>query len=378
MPWQEVSIMALRREFVMLAAGDGIAVRELSRRFGISPPTAYKWLGRYATEGVEGLANRSRRPQRSPNRTATEMEEMVLAVRDAHPAWGGRKIRRWLLDRGRDTVPSASTITAILRRHDRLDPDVSASHHPWQRFEHPEPNQLWQMDFKGHFPLGHGRCHPLTVLDDHSRFALGLHACGDERGETVQQHLTTLFRHNGLPDRILMDNGPPWGHDADHPYTPLTVWLLRLGVDVTHGRPYHPQTQGKDERFHQTLKAEVLQGRRFSDLPDAQRAFDAWRPLYNFERPHEALGMATPGSRYRPSPRFFPETLPPIEYGPSDHVRMVQAGGEISWHNRALKVGNAFRGYPVALRPTLTDGVWDVFFCTHQIITLDLRDYNEP
>jgi transposase InsO family protein len=226
MPWQEVSIMALRREFVMLAAGDGIAVRELSRRFGISPPTAYKWLGRYATEGVEGLANRSRRPQRSPNRTATEMEEMVLAVRDAHPAWGGRKIRRWLLDRGRDTVPSASTITAILRRHDRLDPDVRASHHPWQRFEHPEPNQLWQMDFKGHFPLGHGRCHPLTVLDDHSRFALGLHACGDERGETVQQHLTTLFRHNGLPDRILMDNGPPWGHDADHPYTPLTVWRV--------------------------------------------------------------------------------------------------------------------------------------------------------
>jgi hypothetical protein len=170
-----------------------------------------------------------------------------------------------------------------------------------------------------------------------------------------------------------MDNGSPWGQDVDHPYTPLTVWLLRLGVGVSHGRPYHPQTQGKDERFHQTLKAEVLQGRLFRDLPDAQRAFDAWRPVYNFERPHEALGLATPSSRYRPSLHPFPETLPAIEYGPGDQVRKVQAGGEISWHRRTIKVGNAFRGYPVALRPTLVDGVWDVFFCRHQIKTLDLR-----
>jgi transposase InsO family protein len=377
MPWQEVSIMSLRREFVTLATTEGVSLRELCRRFGISAPTAYKWLGRYAAEGVIGLLDRSRRPKRSPTQTSQEMEDLVLGVRDAHPVWGGRKIRRRLLDRGSDLVPSASTITAILRRHDRLAPEGSTAHRPWQRFEHPEPNQLWQMDFKGHIPLGHGRCHPLTVLDDHSRFALGLEACGDERGETVQGHLTTLFRHYGLPDRILMDNGSPWGQDVDHPYTPLTVWLLRLGVGVSHGRPYHPQTQGKDERFHQTLKAEVLQGRLFRDLPDAQRAFDAWRPVYNFERPHEALAMATPGSRYRPSLHPFPETLPPIEYGPGDQVRKVQDGGEISWHSRAIKVGNAFRGYPVALRPTLVDGVWDVFFCRHQIKTLDLREPDE-
>ncbi|MEK7814302.1 MAG: integrase core domain-containing protein, partial [Chloroflexota bacterium] len=250
----------------------------------------------------------------------------------------------------------------------------AAKHRPWVRFERPAPNDLWQMDFKGQFPLAQGWCYPLTVLDDHSRFAVGLQACGDQRWPTVQQQLTGVFRRYGLPQEMLMDNGAPWGADWDHPYTPLTVWLLRLGIGVSHSRPYHPQTQGKEERFHRTLKAEVLQGRSFADLAGCQEAFDPWRAVYNLERPHAALGLATPASRYQVSPRPFPEELPAIEYGPQDQVRRVQAHGEISFHSRSFRVSKAFRGYPVALRATSRDGLWEVFFLSHRIAQLDLRD----
>lgn len=365
-------MVSLRYEFVRLAEREGANVQDLCRRFTITPPTAYKWLGRYAEEGKAGLVDRSRRPHRSPQRTAAALEQAVLEIRDAHPAWGGRTIHKVLLDKVGGPVPSPSTITAILHRHDRIAPAERAQR-DWQRFEHPRPNDLWQMDFKGHFPTGDGRCHPLTIIDDHSRFAIGLQACGDERTQTVQERLRAIFRVYGLPHRLLMDNGSPWGSDTAHPRTPLTVWLLRLGVRVSHGRPYHPQTQGKGERFHRTLKAEVLQGRHFADLSACQAAFDRWRTVYNTERPHQALGLAVPISRYAPSPRPFPETLPPIEYGDGDLVRKVGAEGKVNFKGRTFKVGRALRGYPVALRPAASDGVWSVWFMTHPIAELDLR-----
>ncbi len=164
----------------------------------------------------------------------------MLKVRDAHQAWGGRKLRAWLSARGLEVLPSPSAITTILWRHGRIDPSEGVKHRAWQRFEHPEPNQMWQMDFKGRFAVMEGRCHSLTVLDDHSPFSLGLEACGDERAETVGDRLTNIFRR--LPQRIVMDNGSPWGHDAEHRHTLLTVWLLRLGIGVSHGRPYPPDS----------------------------------------------------------------------------------------------------------------------------------------
>ena len=377
MPWQEVSTVLLRQEFVMLATAEGANVRALCRRYTISPKTGYKWLARYRRQGRTALTDRSRRPHRSPTRTAPALERAVLAVRAAHPVWGGRKIRAVLLARGHPTLPSPSTMTAILQRHGQIAPEAAPQHTAWQRFEHDAPNRLWQMDFKGHFALLQGRCHPLTVLDDHSRFAVGLQACGDETGRTVQARLTACFRRYGLPEALLVDNGPPWGSDAAHPHTPLTAWLIRLGVRIRHGRPYHPQTQGKDERFHRTLKAEVLGTRVLRDLAQCQREFDRWRAVYNLQRPHEALAMAVPASRYRVSPRAFPEVLPPIEYGPADLVRKVAEGGELSYRNRTFRVGKAFRGYPVALRPTLVDGVLDVFFCHQKVAQINLRDHDE-
>ena len=185
MPWNEVSAVDLREEFAMLALSEGSNKRELCRRYSISPTTGYKWLARHAAEGRAGLHDRSRRPGHSPVRTPDSLEARVLALRDEHPAWGGRKLRRRLHDLGVADAPSASTITAILRRNGRLDGERSAAHRPFVRFEHAAPNDLWQMDFKGHFATGRGRCHPLTVLDDHSRFSVCLEACADERAASL-------------------------------------------------------------------------------------------------------------------------------------------------------------------------------------------------
>lgn len=289
MPWKVCDAMSLRKEFIMLASVSGANIRQLCRQYKISPKTGYKWLKRYSEDGDEGLKDRSRKPLASPRQTPAGHEAVVVTMRDERRVWGGRKIRARMIAQGYQDVPAASTITDILRRHGRLSEDEASKHKAWTRFEHEAPNQLWQMDFKGHFPMGQGRCHPLTVLDDHSRFSLGLIACSNERTETVQRGLTSLFRRYGLPDRILADNGSPWGSNGEHRYTQLNVWLLRLGIITSHGRPYHPQTQGKEERFHRTLKAELLRWEDFRNLTHCQRLFDAWRNKYNMERPHEAL-----------------------------------------------------------------------------------------
>jgi transposase InsO family protein len=373
MPWATRSTMSVRHEFVLLAHHENANMRALCQRFGISPTTGYKWLARYGTEGPSGLHDRSRRPHTCPQRTPTALEQAILQVRDAHPAWGGRKIRARLHVLQPGDIPSPSTITTILQRSGRLHPAEAAKHTAWQRFEHDAPNRLWQMDFKGHFALDQGRCHPLTVLDDHSRFAMGLQACADQQGQTVKTRLTGIFRRYGLPERMTMDNGSPWGSDPEHPYTPLTVWLIRLGIQVSHSAPYHPQTQGKDERFHRTLQAELLHTRFFRDLHHCQTHFNRWRDVYNLERPHQALAMAVPASRYHESPRAFPETLPSLDYSPQDIVRKVQAQGIISYRNHIFKISKAFRGWPVALRPTNHDGLLDVFFCQQKVGQINLR-----
>jgi len=244
----------------------------------------------------------------------------------------------------------------------------------FKRFEASYPNEMWQMDFKGHFPHLSGRCHPLTIIDDHSRFAVGLEACFDERAKTVRGRLTAAFRRYGLPARILVDNGSPWGSDAEYRHTVLTVWLMRLGIRVSHSRPYHPQTLGKNERFNQTLKKEVILRAVYKGLDECGRRFDAWRTVYNFERPHEALDMAVPAKRYEPSPKSFPETLPALACQPGDNIRKAQEGGWISYKGRPYKLGKAFKGQPVALRAANEDGLINVFFCGQRIATLDLRD----
>ena len=374
MPWLEVNTMTLRREFVMLAQQEGCNISGLCEFFGISRKTGYKWLKRFDEYGDTGLSNRSKRPLSSPFKSPESIEDAIVALRGLHPAWGGRKIKSRLEELGHPNVPASSTITEILSRRGLINPEESAKHTAFISFEHPYPNALWQMDFKGHFAMRQGRCHPLTVIDDHSRFNVTLKACADERTGTVQTALASTFRRYGLPDRMTMDNGSPWGSDQFHELTPLTAWLIRLGIGVSHSRPYHPQTQGKDERFHRTLNVEAIIGRQFDDLAHCQRRFDEFRDCYNLERPHESLGMQTPVTRYQVSQRPYPEILPNIEYGPDDHVRKVQAQGEISFKGKEFRVSKALQGYPVALRPTNNDGKYSIFFCNQRLKEIDLAD----
>lgn len=370
MPWQERSSMSERQEFVAFARQAGATIAALCRHFGISRKTGYKWLAR-AAQGETTCADRRRRPHTSPRRTTPEREAAVLAKRQEKSAWGGRKLHHALARAGLVHPPAASTITAILRRQGLLAPEPQPR--DFMRFEHAVPNDLWQLDFMGHRPLDQDRVPSLTVLDDHSRFALTLTACANEQHTTVKNQLTRVFQHYGLPRILLCDNGSPWGSAGMGGLTSLEAWLLQLGVEPWHGRAAHPQTQGKVERFHGTIAAEVFGTGQFPDLATIQMAFDRFRACYNQERPHEALAYAVPASRYQPSPRLFPETVPEIVYGPGDDVRTVTVHGSIQWQRRRAFVGRGLVGQPVGVRPTAIDGVWHVFDCQRQVATSDRR-----
>ena len=376
MPWQPRGLMDVKREFVQLALQAGVNRRELCRRFGIGPKAAYALLARYEREGEAAFVERSRRPLGSPGKTPAAMEAALVQLRKAHPAWGGRKLARRLSEMGHVDVPSPSTVTAILRRHGLVSAEASEAAQHWQRFEHEAPNSLWQIDFKGYFDTAAGRCHPMTLLDDHSRFNLALHACRRPDTAHVQSQLVNVFERYGLPERINADNGLPWGTPsrAESGLSALSVWLIRQGISVSHSTPYHPQTNGKLERFHRSLKAEVLNGMSFRDLDQVQSAFERWRGVYNHERPHEALGLQTPMQRYRPSPRSYASQLPEIEYAPDDIVLKVPDKGWLKFRGITVRMSEALYRLPVALRPVAgSDGCFDVYFCHQRFMRLDMN-----
>jgi transposase InsO family protein len=375
MPWNVKDTMSLREEFVGLAAAQTLPFSELCRRFNISRQTGYKWLDRHKTDGSDGLADQSRRPHHSPMRSPQHIVEIVLELRHQY-GWGGRKIERRLRDLGHTDVPTPATITEILRRHGLIPEHESARRQHWQRFEHEHPNSLWQMDFKGDFPtLETGRCAPLTVLDDHSRFNIVLAACSRMTTQVVQSELERAFHCYGLPARINTDNGAPWGSpSAPGQITELAVWMIRLGIHVSYSRPYHPQTNGKDERFHRSLKAEVLERHAFTTHAHVQRELERWRHVYNTERPHEALGMATPITRYKPSPRVMPKDLPEPEYGPGDEVLRVNSNGVVRFRGERLRLSIALKGLHVAARPKDDeDGIIEFWFAHQRVEKLDLK-----
>ncbi|MCO8161367.1 IS481 family transposase [Pseudomonas sp. 21LCFQ010] len=371
MPWNTRDAMSLKEEFITLARQPSANIRALCRQYGISPQTGYKWLRRFEQDGEEGLKEKSRRPAASPTQTAPGLEAEVIALRQAHPAWGGRKISHVL-----DRRISPSTVTNVLHRHGLITPEASAAATPWKRFEHEAPNDLWQMDFKGYFQTGQGVCHPLTMIDDHSRFNLVIQACAHQRGPLVQEHMTEVFRRYGIPLQINVDNGAPWGAPRNPgELTPLGIWLVRLGIHLSFSRPRHPQTNGKNERFHRSFKAEVLNGCTFRNLNEAQQAFDQWREIYNHRRPHEALNYKTPMHRYRISQRAFPRQLGEFEYSPED-VLVKPYDSQFRFKKRSFRIAHALSGHTLALRPSKKGPEhFDVFFCHHKLRTID---FNQP
>lgn len=366
MPWKESGVMFLREEFVMRAQDQKQSISQLCHEFNISRQTAYKWINRYNEEGCLGLHDRSKRPGHMPSRIQCDVVELVLSLRDQHPDWGAKKLRQRLMNLGHGNLPSLSSFNRILSRENRIAPLESQKRKQFIRFERENPNELWQMDFKGYFALPKGKCHPLTILDDCSRYSICLKACASENEIAVRSGLEASFRRYGLPIAMTMDNGSPWKGYPTQRLSSLTVWLMRMGIRVGHSSPNHPQTQGKAERFHRTFKQEVLKYHNFQDLVHAQNHFDDWRDIYNYTRPHEALNMLCPGQKYRESERQYVEKLPPIEYLTGDKVLKVGHNGEICFRGKRYYIGSHLKGEFIALREKKED-VWDIYYVNSRV-----------
>ncbi len=328
MPWKEITVMKQKETFIAAAIQKETSFSSLCAAYGISRKTGYKWLARYI-DG-ESLAEKSRRPHLCSGKTSPEMEDLILNERAKHPTWGPRKLKRSLENQNYAGLPCKSTFENILKRNGCIEPEASKAATAFTRFERARPNELWQMDFKGDFAMVNGqRCYPLTILDDHSRYSLCLNANSGTNYKEFLPVFTRVVEEYGLPDAILCDNGSPWGNSCGG-ITPFEVWMMRMGVLPIHGRLKHPQTQGKDERFHRTLKNDLLKRRAFLNLADAQAAFDPWRREYNEERPHESLKLEVPAKYYRPSKRRLSECDKPVAYDSGARLRKVNYKGYIS------------------------------------------------
>lgn len=364
MPWQEESVMSQRLRLVEQLLLPGAKVKAICERFGITPKTAYKWLGRFKAGGPDALRDQSRQPHHQPNKSSEAVEALIIATHNAFPYWGPSKLRAYLLNtQGVNDLPSHTTIGNILKRNACKVVRTHQSKPATRRFERTRPNELWQMDFKGSFMMAYARCYPLTILDDHSRYSIKLAACKDEKRMTVKAQLIAAFKEFGLPEQINTDNGNPWGASDLNSYTSLMVWLMKLGVRLTHSSPHHPQTNGKCERFHRTLKLEVLHQRTYKSLRETQAAFTSWRHIYNYKRPHQALGGKPPSSCYRRSYRELPERLPQPHYESGDVVRKVHGhSGMFRFKGKRYRAGKALANEYIAIRETHVDGEYAIYF----------------
>jgi transposase InsO family protein len=296
MPWRTESVMDQRVEFVLRAQEGDESITALCGDYGISRPTGYLWLHRYQAVGsVSGLAEHSRRPLHSPRRTGEGVEAAVLALRDK-TGWGGPKIAK-VLEQGGVRVASA-TAQRILKRGGRVVPPKVAK--TKLRFAREQCNELAQMDFKGEYSLTREKCYPLSLLDDCSRYLHGLWPLNSTGGEGVKRTLEAYFREHGVPLSLLMDHGTPWFSTTNQQgLTWVSVWLLKQGVILRYSGVGHPQTQGKVERFHQTLKRRTRHRGEPTTMSEWTRWAVEFRQEYNYERPHEALGNKTPGEVYQ-------------------------------------------------------------------------------
>ena len=373
MPWKEATVMSQKKQFVIRALKEEISFKSLCAEFKISRETGYELLRRYKKEGLKGLEPLSRAPQHIPHKTPRAVEEQIIKIRVQHSSWGGRKIYSHLLEQGIKGLPKPSTISDILKRNGYISEEESLKRQELGRFEREHSNDLWQMDFKGKFRLANKEaCFPLTILDDHSRFSICIQACPNEQYLTVKNRLIETFEQYGLPKQFNVDNGNPWGNSKLFKHTKLTVWLMRLGIRVTHSRPRHPQTNGKLERFHRTLKKDVLTQHIITDFKHAQFLFNEWREIYNYKRPHQAIDMLVPAKKYQPSQRAMPHQLEPFEYCDDAIVRKVRGNGRISYKGQEYPMGEAFAGHDVELKLNPLGEQFDIYFERFKIYTYNL------
>jgi len=376
MPWEETSAMRERMEFVMALESELYTMSELCERFGVSRKTGYKWVHRLAEAGVEGMADRSRRPQSSPGQTAKEIEELFVALRQRHADWGPKKLIRILGERHAGLcLPARSTVAAILRRRGLVERRRRRRHH-----EHPgqpvreakAPNELWTADFKGQFRTRDGEyCYPLTIADHHSRYLLACEALPSVQGRGVRPVFERLFRDHGLPGAIRTDNGVPFATTGIHGLSALNVWWLQLGIQHERIEPGRPQQNGRHERMHRTLKAATTRPPA-TTLATQQRVFDEFRQEYNTLRPHEALGDATPASVWRPSMRLYPAAIVKPEYPGHFIPRLVSNAGTFRLNHRQMFISQALKQEYIGLEE-IDDGIWSIYYYEVLLGRLDER-----
>jgi len=338
MPWKETSRLDQRKELIQRCLKGEETVAELSRQYGVSRETVYKWMRRFHEQGDAGLKEQSRAPHRQTRALSEETAERVVAVRRAHPRWGPRKILGALrLEEPESAWPAASTVGELLQREGlvmarRKRLRVPSDTQPLSHAE--QPNHVWSADFKGWFRCGNGdRCDPLTASDAFSRFLLRCRHVAKTDGEHVRSVFETVFQEYGLPEAMRTDNGPPFASKAPGGLSRLSMWWLQLGIRHERITPGCPQENGRHERMHQTLKNETASPPR-ANLRQQQEAFRKFQEEYNFERPHEALGNRRPADVYTPSLRAYPSRLPELEYPAGAHLRWVSQQGSVKWKCR--------------------------------------------
>jgi len=370
--------MEQRERFIHDHRGALYTMVELCARYGISRKTGYKWLERFAEAGRPGLQERSRAPHTCPHRIGEVVAALLCAARRQHPSWGPAKLLDWLRPRYPHVeLPATSTAGDLLARRGLVKPRRRRRH-----YTHPgvvpatttQPNDLWTADFKGHFRTRDGvYCYPLTIADQHTRYLLACHGLRSTKGVEVRPVFERLFREYGLPRAIRTDNGVPFATTGIHGLSQLNVWWLRLGIQHQRILPAHPQQNGAHERMHKTLKGEAIRPPR-ATLALQQRAFHAFRRLYNDERPHAALGGRTPASLYCPSHRAYPRVLPPIEYPGHFLVKRVTNAGTVRFKKRLVFIANSLKQLPIGLEE-VADGIWSIYFCRVLLARIDERDY---
>lgn len=374
MPWEERGLAQMRKEFVERVQTGEKSKSELCREYGITRRTGDKWIARY--EAGESLADQSRRPFHTPNKTneANEaIESAIVDYRREHPAIGALKIHRILENKGYTGLPSVKTVNNILKRNNLIEPEASTAATPYKRFQKGAPNEMWQADYKGHFALKNGqRCHPLNIIDDCSRFNLCSKAQASETFGELKPQLISVFEEYGVPFSILCDNGNPWGTQQSIGFTHFEVWLMEHGVLTLHGRPIHPQTQGKEESFNRSMTKELLKFKQFEDMEDADRQFQIYREFYNNERPHHALDLDTPSQRYVRSERDYSDEVEPWEYPEGCSIRKMKSSGYVTLNGQGFFLSEAFGEKEIAVRESHTAGRINLYFHQFKIAQIDM------
>jgi transposase InsO family protein len=356
---------------------DGEAMSDVCRAFGISRKTGYKIFGRYKEHGLTALTDRSRRPVRYANQLPAQVESLIVRLRQEKPHWGARKLHELLVRRlnGDVRVPARSTIHAVLDRHglvkrarDRRRNRAKGT--PLSAGA--SPNDLWCADFKGEFKLGNGRyCYPLTVTDHASRYLLLCEALESVREETAFTAFDRLFAERGLPAAMRSDNGVPFASpNGLYNLSKLSVWWLRLGIEIERIKPGHPQQNGRHERMHLTLKKEATRPPGINSLQQQAR-FDGFLDEFNEERPHEALKMKCPAEVYAPSERPY-AGLPDLSYPFHDRDILVTACGRICMHKKKINISTALAGQRLGIKE-VDEGIWLVSFMRYDLGYIDLE-----